>query len=436
MRQALLLAAVVGGCAVGSSPPGTSPGRPRVVLISVDGLWAGDLRRAESAGVRLPVLDSLRRAGTSSAGVLGSFPSVTFPSHTTMVTGLPPARHGIYSNSVFVPPTERPEFTPAFMRHDQITVPTLFDAAHALGLSVGAVFWPVTAHDPSIDYNIPDAWDQRPGGPSQLAALRTLGTPWLLDSLGAPPEGQPDDSLRAHWAEAIVRRWNPDFVAVHLIDLDHTKHETGPWGDSVPQALRAVDRRIGQLLSAIRATGHTRRTTVIVTSDHGFLPYTQRFRPGVLLAAAGLITVDTSGTATAWDAAVHVNGGSVMILPRDSYDPTISARVRGAIPDSLIGPGRPIRAVWPRDMITAIGGDPRAIWALDLNEGFYAETGYRGPLLRPRAGGGHGYDPRREELHAFFLITGAGIAAGRSLPLMRQRDVAGYVARAFGLRLE
>src|SRR5256885_2269540 len=54
--------------------------RPRVVLISVDGLWARDLERAESAGIRLPTFDSLRRAGDLAAGVIGSFPSVTYPS--------------------------------------------------------------------------------------------------------------------------------------------------------------------------------------------------------------------------------------------------------------------------------------------------------------------------------------------------------------------
>jgi hypothetical protein len=425
---------VLCGCTAAPSVPAPGPLRPRVVLISVDGLWAGDLRRADSAGVRLPVFDSLRRAGALADGVTGSFPSVTFPSHTTIVTGVPPGRHGVFSNSIFVPPTGRREYWPAYLEHSEIRVPTLFDAAHAAGLEVAAVFWPVTAHDPSIDYNIPDAWDQRPGGSSQLAALRALGTPWILDSLGAPAEGRPDDSLRAVWAEAIIRRWDPDFVAIHLIDLDHAKHENGPWADSVAAGLRNVDRRLGVVLDAVRATDSGRRTTLILTSDHGFLPYSQRLRPGVLLAEAGVVTPDTSGTAVhRWEAAVHINGGSVMILPRDTTDATLAARIRAAIPDSLVGPNRPIRAVWPRDTITTLGGDPRAIWALDMNEGFYAVAGYAGSLLSARQGGGHGYDPRRLELHAFFLISGPGVTAGSRLPLMDQTEIAGPIARALGL---
>jgi hypothetical protein len=409
--------------------------QPRVILVSIDGLWARDLQRADSAGIRLATFDSLRRAGEMAVGVVGSFPSVTYPSHSTMITGVPPARHGVYGNGVFVDPSVRREFSPAYWERAEIRVPTIFDAASRAGLTVAAVFWPVTAHDSSIQYNIPDAWDPRPGAPSQLAALRYLGTPWLLDSLNAPATGEPNDSMRAAWAAAIVRRWNPDLVALHLIDLDHHKHESGLWSDSAIAALRARDRDLGVLLAAVAATDAGRRTTLIVTSDHGFLNYTRQLRPGVLLARAGLVTLNNAAPppVRSWDAAVHVNGGSVMILPRDSSDPGMGARIRAAIPDSLVGPGKPIRAVLPRDTIALLGGDPRALWALDLNVGFYAIGGYTGPLLSEKSGGGHGYDQRRPELHAFFLTTGPGVRRGGTRPLMRQTEIAGIVARILGL---
>lgn len=408
--------------------PGTA--RPRVVLVSVDGLWARDLQRAESAGVRLPVFDSLRRVGAFAEGVLGSFPSVTYPSHTTMITGLQPARHGVYANRIFMLPTDTVERS--YSERAQMRARTLFDAAHAAGLKVAAIFWPVTAHDPSIDYNIPDAWDQT-GKLTQNAALRFLGTPWLLDSLGAPAQGEPDDSLRVEWASAIVRRWKPDLVALHFIDLDGAKHDNGIWGDSVIAALQLVDRRLGFFLAAVRASEPGRPTTLIVTSDHGFLGYRRQFRPGVLLVRAGLVTLDSTGRGVAWSAGVIAHGGSAVFLPRDSSDRSMAARIRAAIPDSLVGPGRPIRAILPRDTIAALGGDPRALWAIDMNEGFYTIGGYREPMLRERVGGGHGQDPRRPELFAFFLTTGPGIIPGSQRPMMRQTEIAGIIARVLGL---
>lgn len=426
-----MLAALAALSLVGASAP-RAP-RPRVILVSVDGLWARDLQRAESAGVRLPVLDSLRRAGALAAGVIGSLPSVTYPSHTTMITGLPPARHGVYANRIFTPPPDSGERS--YAQRAEIRVPTVFDAAHAAGLKVAAVFWPVSANDPSLDYNIPDAWDQT-RQVSQLEALRSLGTPWLLDSLGAPAKGSPNDSLLVLWAQQILHRWNPDLLALHVLALDGAKHDNGIWNDSVVRVLRTLDGQLGALLAAVRATDAARQTTVIVTSDHGFLGYERVFRPGVLLANAGLVRLDSAGRVTAWDAGVLANGGSVSLLGRDTADPGLASRVRRAIPDSLVGPppGRPIRAVWGRDTVAALGGDPRALWVLDLNDGFYSGGAYTGAVLNARRGGGHGYDPRRRELHAFFLISGPGVQPGTTRPLMRQTEVAGIVARILGLR--
>jgi hypothetical protein len=429
-RPLSFVAAVAVLTLAGASAP-QAP-RPRVILVSVDGMWARDLQRAESLGIRLPVLDSLRRAGAFAAGVIGSFPSVTYPSHTTMVTGVRPARHGVYSNGRFVPPTDTTRIARSYWEADWVRVPGLFEAARAAGLKTAAINWPVTAHHRSIDYNIPDAWDPRMPD-SVLVALRRLGTPWLLDSLGAPRAGGWSDSVRARWTSEIIRRWDPDLVLLHLLDVDHWKHEQGPVGDSVWAALRGADRYIGRVLSALRE--RPRATTVIVTSDHGFLPYRQQVRVGVLLARAGLVALDSAGRVTAWDAAIFSNGGSVMILPRDSTDRGLAARIRAAIPDSLVGPGRPFRAVWPRDTIAALGGDPRAVWALDLNEGFSALGGYRGALLQNRVGGYHGYDPRRPELYAFFLAAGAGIKPGTTLGVIRQIDVGPTVAKLLGLML-
>jgi predicted AlkP superfamily pyrophosphatase or phosphodiesterase len=413
---------------------GPQPSTSRVVLISVDGLWPGDLARAESLGVRLPVLDSLARAGAFAAGVIGSMPSVTFPSHTTMITGVRPARHGIYSNQrPWFPTDTGPDARAWYWEAAHARVPSLFDVARRAEKKTAAVYWPVTSHHRGIDYNIPDTQDPR-APDSILVVLRRQGTSWLLDSLGVGWAGGVGDSLRAHWTAEIIRRWDPDFILLHLLDIDHWKHETGPAGDSVWTALPRADRRIGVVLGALAE--RPRPTTVIVTSDHGFLPYHHVLRPGVLLVRAGLVTLDARGRVTTWEAGIVGNGGSTMFLPRDSADRTIARRIRAAIPDSLVGPGRPIRAIWSRDSLRALGGDPRALWAIDMNEGYYTNLGFRGELLFARSGGGHGYDPRRPELHAFFLAAGPGIRPGTRIGVIRQTDIGPTVAKILGLTLE
>lgn len=406
--------------------------QPRVMIVSIDGLWARDLERLDSAGVQTPVLDSLRRAGALAEGVIGSFPSVTYPSHTTMVTGVAPRTHGVYSNVRVYDPLDTAHARDWYWSAEWVRVPTLMDLADQAGLEVGAVFWPVTADDPSIDYNVPEIWDPA-GRQTQLSLLRERGTPWLLDSLGVAKEGELTDSLRAAIAVEIVKRWDPDLMLVHLIEVDAAKHRHGPVGDSVWIAIREADRRIGTLLEALRERNRRRPTTVIVTSDHGFYGYRRVLRPGVLLARAGLVRLDSRGTAISWDAAVLPSGGSAALIAREPQDTTVARRLRAAIPDSLIGPDRPIRAIWPPDSIAAVGGDPRASWAIIMNQGFYLAAGYAGSLEEERSGGGHGYDPRDPALHAFFLAVGPGIAPNSTLPLLRQTDIAPTVAKILGL---
>jgi predicted AlkP superfamily pyrophosphatase or phosphodiesterase len=405
---------------------------PRVMIVSIDGLWARDLERLDSAGVEVPVLDSLRRAGALAEGVIGSFPSVTYPSHTTMVTGVSPRTHGVYSNVRGYDPLDTAHARDWYWEANWVRVPTLMDLARQAGLEVGAVYWPATADDPSIDYNLPEIWDPS-GLRSQLSLLRQRGTPWLLDSLGVPQEGELDDSLRAAIAVEIIRRWDPDLMLVHLIEVDAAKHRHGPVGDSVWAAIREADRRLGALLAALREANRSRPTTVIVTSDHGFYGYRRVLRPGVLLARARLVRLDPKGTVTSWDGAVLPSGGSAALITREPGDTATARRIREAIPQSLIGPDKPIRSVWSPESIAAVGGDPRASWAIVMNEGFYLAGGYSGSLEEERSGGGHGYDPRDPALHAFLLVVGPGIAPNSSLPLVRQTDIAPTVAKILGL---
>ena len=96
------LAALAGmpGAGAQSAPP--APLRP-VVLVSIDGLKPEYIQRADSLGLRIPTLRALAARGASAQGVIGVLPTVTYPSHATLVTGVAPTRHGIVSNTTFDP---------------------------------------------------------------------------------------------------------------------------------------------------------------------------------------------------------------------------------------------------------------------------------------------------------------------------------------------
>src|SRR5262249_30398225 len=152
-RMLLGLLVLLAGWALAWGPPAAAqaPRRP-VVMISLDGLRPDYVTEADRHGLRIPTLRGLLRRGSYATGVRGVLPTVTYPSHTTLVTGVAPARHGIYSNAVFDPLGTNQEGW--YWYASDIRVPTLWDAARTAGIRTASVNWPVTV-GAAITWDIP-----------------------------------------------------------------------------------------------------------------------------------------------------------------------------------------------------------------------------------------------------------------------------------------
>jgi predicted AlkP superfamily pyrophosphatase or phosphodiesterase len=126
------------------------------LLISIDGMRPDYVTQADEHHLRIPTLRHILTAGTFADGVIGVLPTVTYPSHTTLITGVWPEEHGILNNQCFDP--ERKLSGAWYWYADQIKVPTLWSAAHDSGLRTASVGWPVTVDATSIDYDLPEYW--------------------------------------------------------------------------------------------------------------------------------------------------------------------------------------------------------------------------------------------------------------------------------------
>ena len=121
------------------------------------------------------MIQQMAREGALAERVRGVFPTVTYPSHTTIVTGELPAKHGIYFNTPFVPEGQTGRW---YWEEHAIQVPTLWDAVREHGGHTAAVSWPVTEGAP-IDWFIPEVWDPSPASgrsappPSAIRSAQT-----------------------------------------------------------------------------------------------------------------------------------------------------------------------------------------------------------------------------------------------------------------------
>src|SRR5664279_3857914 len=127
-----------------------------VLMISIDGLKPEYVLEADQRGLHIPYLRTLVREGAYAEGVVGVWPTVTYPSHTTLITGVSPSEHGIYNNQEFDPGRN---FSGAwFWYAPQIRVPTLWKVAHDAGLRTASVGWPVSVGATDVDSLIPEYW--------------------------------------------------------------------------------------------------------------------------------------------------------------------------------------------------------------------------------------------------------------------------------------
>ena len=433
LRSALALAVVVlAFLPRGLAQESSNLQRQRhVLVVSVDGMGAS-LYQLLAPKVRIPNMERLRREGSYAEGVLGVYPTVTYPSHTTIVTGKMPAEHGIYSNLSSRQAGKNP--SDWFWFAKAIKAPTLWDEANAHRLSSGAVFWPVTAGAP-IYWDIPEIWD--PQKPLQVdpVYVAKYATPGLLFEalleIGPPKAGEELDVTRTRLAAFILKKYKPDLLLVHLCDLDGVEHQFGPHSPQAAATLEKIDGHIGELLAAAGTAGFADSTDVFIVSDHGFLPVGAEIEPNVLLVKAGLETADEKGNLTGGRISTVANGGSFFIYWPQSQD--LRAEVNEALK-----PLRDSGAIWgvlDRAALKDLGAEPAAQMALEAATGYEFGSGAAGDLISSgkKITGTHGYLPFRRELESSFIAWGVDIRPGVDLHTIRMTEIAPTILKAMGI---
>jgi predicted AlkP superfamily pyrophosphatase or phosphodiesterase len=403
-------------------------------VVSVDGMRPDVFQRPEALGLRVPTLRRLAAEGVQ-ARVQGVLPSVTYPSHTTLATGVPPRLHGIDGNRVFDPEGQRAGGWHWYA--EDIRVPTLLSAARVRGLATAEISWPVLMGG-GADSDLPEFW--RPGAnhPDELKLQRAIATPGLVAAVeraqGHPMAWPPTDSDRMEAALHVLRTRRPALLMLHLFDGDTAEHDLGPDSPEARAAFEATDALLARLLTALDETGLSSTTLLAVVSDHGFLPISRQVSPNVWLREAGLIDV-ADGKVTGWRAFFQVTNGSAGLRLHDPQDAASLARVQSLLREKAADPGNGLHEVMAAERIAALGGPAEWALALDAESGYSFTDGVGDVAVAPSTQKGqHGHAPDRPELNASLILRAPGLQP-RDLGLVPMTRIAPTVARYLGLTL-
>lgn len=302
----------------------------RLIVMSADALVGDDMKLME----QLPNFKKYLAGGSAIKHVQSVYPTITYPAHTTIATGVYPNRHGINCN--LVTPYECTDSPiPWTWFHDRVKVPDIFDAVKSADLTTSAVFWPVTGNHPSIDYLIDEYWTQpdvkddtplrmfKRSGSNQKVINIIKKHQSILKERAHP---QADEFL-IRCAADMIREFKPHLMMIHPANIDGYRHGHGLFGGKIDQGIYETDRWIGNLMAAAEEAGTAEDTTFILTSDHGQLEIKRVVNLNVLLADGGYIKLDKDNKVTDWDVWIQSGGMCAFVYMKDNGDEKLKGEI-------------------------------------------------------------------------------------------------------------
>lgn len=407
-----------------------------VVIISLDGFagWALD-----DPHLPVPTLRRLAARGALARGMRPVNPTVTWPNHTSMVTGVTPAKHGVLFNGILVrEPGVAPRIEPWRDKKEMVRARTLYDAVHERGLTTAQVDWVAIQNAPTITWAFPE----RPDPQGQIA--RELAKAGVISEADLTAFASRNIVFRDHiWTSAaahILRQHRPNLLLFHLLNLDSTQHRYGPRTPASMTTMALNDGQVGRIVETLEETGLMPRTTIFVVSDHGFKTVKRQIRPNAAFAKAGLLTLAEGKVSKAEAYSVPEGGTAMVYVTVPDADGAILKRVR-AVLEGLEG----IEQIIEPSEYASLGlpqpaeNNQMAALFLKAREGYAFTAAPTEPAVLdapPGSLGAHGYISTDPDIQALFIASGRGIKPGVTLDAVRTIDIAPTAAQLLGVELK
>ena len=413
-----------------------------VIVVSLDGLAA---YLVDDPKASLPTIRRLAKEGAIAVGGMKvSNPSVTWPNHTTLISGVRPEKHGVLANGVLV---RSGPGVPVFVdpkrdRSELVRGATVVDLAHRAGLRTAEINWPCTRNSPAYDDRFPDSPDtlshSTPQLRSELVALGLLDDE--TDKTFASKIGPARDWV---WTEAachVIRERKPHLMLVHLLNVDSTHHAAGPQTPAGYTANALMDLCLDRIVRAVDEAGIADRTTFIVVSDHGFVTTPKAIKPNLLLRNANLLN-ETDGKVTAARVHVYPEGGVGLVYvtnPGEAKElaasiKTIFTGQEGiadiVFPDRFGELGLPLPREYEQapDAVLVLA-DGYAVSALaDGDQYVVSNTDGKTSL------GSHGFVASNPKMNALCVLRGNRVKAGVKLQGIENVDIAPTITKLLKL---
>ncbi len=406
----------------------SSASRHKVVVISLDAFGAASLHEPQ---LPAPTLHALMKMGSYATSMQPINPTVTWPNHTAMVTGVNASQHHVLVNGLIVnqrtatPPKQDADAPKSRL----VAVPTVYDAAHEAGLTTAEVDWVAIGDAKNIDWRFSER--PHPDGPiEQDLVQQGVVTHDELTHFNKPSQAW-RDRIYTRAAIDIIQKHHPDLLLLHLLALDGIEHQTGYGNDAGRNTIAFLDDRVKDVVDAVRAAGDFDRTTFLIVSDHGQQSVHQQLHPNVLLRQAGL-----QGASVTSPVFCMPDGGFALVFEQHATEAS-RAKLKSLFSGkpgirAALTPDEAAKEGWPTPAQTDQAPD-LLLYAAD---GYSFSGGDTGNFVtNTKEVGSHGYPNTVPLMQAIFIAAGSGIQARGEIPAFPNLDIAPTIAHLLGISL-
>lgn len=408
-----------------------------VIMISLDGVYEDDFEKLYQKKTFKDIIDN----GAYSKEVTTIYPTLTYPIHTSIITGVYPNKHGVIHNNALQPGVKDSNQT-WFWYSDEVKSKSLFDLASSQRMKTCSLFWPVTGNG-NITYNIPEILALE-GENQSLKILKAGTTNYLLreevkysnirDGIKQPEL----DKFTTKVAVDTIINKKPNLLAMHLVSVDYLRHGFGVWSKEADLGLEVYNNSVLEVINATKKAGTYNDTVFVITTDHGLIDINTNVYINTILENNGFIT-RKNGKLDYIAYSQSIGLGSYIYI-KENNEITIN-RVRKLFIELIKDEKYGIDKIFSKEELRIMNADESYSFAIEAKTGFVFKDELTTYEIKHQKDLGtkyatHGYSPFKEGYKNVFMISGESIKNNYNIRGMKIVDIAPTVAKVLGMDFE
>lgn len=416
-----------------------------LIVISLDGFGSTDVTNYLSF---MPNLQKLIKVGTHIKHIHGVYPSQSYPSHVSMITGQLPDKHGIVNNQRFQINKKTPDW---LWSSHLIKSPSLLQLAANKGLKVASLMWPVTEAANFIDYNLAPTynehiwnnWNQKTYSVKPLTWANKINREFKNLKENSESFQPMLDKFVTKTAADLILSKQPNVTMVRLTDLNGQRYRYGVHSTQANQSILRLDKRIGDIVKATVDAGIYNQTNFAIVSGGYMISVDKMIHLNMIFEEQGWLSTDKNEFINPdYQVIAYPSGGSTAIYVKDQR---MIPEIVEVIEKSPVADA--IETIYNQRQLKLIGADPKASLMLEAKTGYYFTNETNRPFLIEKVESRQyglenryiatdGYSPDKPMNTSIAVLSGPGIKKTNEIWQAEMIDIAPTLAEMIDVKFK